>query len=212
MDKGFENIKYCIWDVDLTLYTVSPELRGEFKNKIYKYVSQKLKVPVNEARGRYEKEFRKRKSKTASMEALGLGKYAIQEVIDSIDKSKYLKRDLDLIRLFNNLKHYKHIIVSNSTKTSIGKTLKTLGLKKDLFKAIITKEDVSTYKPSLEPFLKALGILGAKAKECVSIGDINKSDIIPARKLGMKTVFVWGKSKYADVSVSTIYDIEKLLV
>ncbi len=80
-----------------------------------------------------------------------------------------------------------------------------------MFKAIITKEDVSAYKPSPEPFLKALGILGAKAKECVSIGDVNESDIIPARKLGMKTVFVWGESKYADVSVPTIYDIKKLL-
>jgi len=212
MDRGFENIKCCIWDVDLTLYTVSLELKREFKDKIYQYVSQKLKISLDEARKRYEKEFRKKKGKTASMVALGLGKYAIQEVIDSIDKSNFLKRDPDLIQLFNNLTAYKHIIVSNSARTSVRKTLKTLGLKENLFKAIITREDVSTYKPSPEPFLKALDMLGAKAEECVSIGDVDESDIIPARELGMKTIFVWGKSKYADVSVTTVYYIGKLLI
>lgn len=212
MNKRFANVKYCFWDVDLTFYTVSAEMKKEFKNRIYKYISRKLKIPINKAKQNYEKEFKKRKSKTASMEAFGLGKFAIQEVIDSIDKSRYLKRDLRLIQLFNNLKGFKHAIVTNSTKNSTKKTLKILGLKKNLFKAIITKEDVSAYKPSPEPFLKAMDMLGAKAKECVSIGDIDHSDIIPAKKLGMKTIFVWGKSKQADASVPIVYEVEKLLV
>ncbi len=212
MDKRFANVKYCLWDVDLTFYTVSPQMKKEFKNRIYEYVSRKLKIPINEAKQKYEKEFKKRKSKTATMEAFGLGKFAIQEVIDSIDKSRYLKKDLRLIQLFKNLNKYKHAIVTNSTKNSIDKTLKILGLEKNLFKAIITKEDVSAYKPSPEPFLKAMDMLGTKAEECVSIGDIDHSDIIPAKKLGMKTIFVWGKSKHADASVPTVYDVEKLLV
>ena len=212
MDEKFKKIKYCLWDVDLTFYTVSPQMKEEFTNKIYEYVSQKLKVTMDEAKQRYDKDFKRIKSKTATMEALGLGKYAIQKVIDSIEKSKYLKRDSRLIQLFENLNHYKHTIITNSIRSSIKETLKTLGLDENLFEAIITKEDVSAYKPNSEPFLKVLKILGAKPEECVSIGDVENSDIIPAKKLGMKTIFVWGKSSRADASVPTIYEIEKLLV
>lgn len=211
MDEKFKNVKYCLWDVDLTFYTVSPEMKEELKRRIYEYISQKLKIPINEAKQKYEEEFRKRKSKTSSMEALGLGKYAIQEVIDSIDKKRYLKKDPRLIQLFKNLKRYKHTIVTNSTKASTEETLKILGLNKNLFEAIITKEDVTDYKPSPEPFLKILKILRAKPEECVSIGDVEASDIIPAKKLGMKTIFVWGKSDHADASVSTIYEVKELL-
>jgi len=212
MDEKFKNIKYCLWDVDLTFYTVSPQMKEEFINKIYEYVSQKLKVPIDEAKQRYDKEFKRIKSKTATMESLGLGKYAIQEVIDSIDKRKYLEKDSRLIQLFKDLKQYKHTIITNSTRASIKETLKILGLNENLFEAIITKEDVSAYKPDPEPFLRAMAILGAKPKECVSVGDVEKSDIIPPRKLGMKTIFVWGKSNHADTSAPTIYKIKKLLV
>ena len=211
MDKKFKGIKFCLWDVDLTFYTISPQMKEEFKKRIYEYISRKLKIPINEAEQKYEEEFRKRKSKTATMEALGLGKYAIQEVIDSIEKSKYLEREPRLIQLFKNLKHYKHAVVTNSTKASIDETLKILGLKKSLFEVIITKEDVSAYKPSPGPFLRVLKILGAKPEECVSIGDVENSDIIPAKKLGMKTIFVWGKSNHANTSVPAIYKIEELL-
>lgn len=212
MDKKFEDIKYCIWDVDLTFYTVSPQLKKEFRKRIYKHASQKLKTSLNCAKQSYEREFKTRKSKTAAMEALGLGKYAIQEVIDSIDKGRYLKKDLRLVQLFKNLREYKHIIVTNGTRSSINGTLMALGLEKNLFEAVVTKEDVLAYKPGPEPFLKALSVLGAKPEECVSIGDVDNSDIIPAKKLGMKTVFVWGKSRHADASIPTVYDIEKLLV
>jgi len=212
MNEKFTKVNYCLWDVDLTFYTVSLQMKEEFQGKIYKYISRKLKIPIDEARQKYERGFKKRKSKTATMEALGLGKYAIQEVIDSIDKNKYLKKDPRLIQLFKKLRRYKHTIVTNSTKSSIEKTLKILGLEKGLFEPIITKEDVSNYKPSLEPFIKVMDILGAKAEECISIGDVDNSDIIPAKKLGMKTIFVWGKSKYADASVPTIYEVERLLV
>jgi len=212
MNEKFAKVKYCIWDVDLTFYTVSPQMKKEFQNKIYEYISRKLKIPIDEAKQSYKKEFKRKKSKTAAMEALGLERDAIQEVIDSIDKSRYLKGDLRLVQLFRHLKHYKHAIVTNSTRTSMEKTLKILGLEKNSFETIITKEDVSTYKPSPEPFIKVMDMLGAKAEECVSIGDVDHSDIIPAKKLGMKTIFVWGKSKYADASVPTIYEVERLLV
>lgn len=212
MKNRFKGIKYCFWDVDLTFYTVSPQLEKKFHQAIYSYLAQKLNISPVEAKKAFDKEHQKTKSKTAAFEALGLNKYAIQKAIDSIDKKRYLKKDPKLINLFKNLKSYQHVIVTNTTKKSLAETLKILGLKREIFKAIITKEDTVHYKPNPEPFLKALHLLGIKASECVSIGDSENKDIITPKKLGMKTIMVWGKSKYADASIPTVYDIQKLLL
>jgi HAD superfamily hydrolase (TIGR01549 family) len=211
MENKFKGVKCCLWDVDLTFYTVSPPLEKEFRQTIYSYIAQKLNISPIEAKKAFDKEHQKSKSKTATFEALGLSKYAVQEAIDSIDKKRYLKKDPRLINLFENLKSYQHVIITNTTQKSLAETLKILGLEKAIFKAIITKEDTVHYKPNPEPFLKALKILKVKAEECVSIGDSENKDIIPPRKLGMKTIMVWGKSKYADISVPTVYDVQKLL-
>jgi HAD superfamily hydrolase (TIGR01549 family) len=210
-EGNFKGVKYCIWDVDLTFYRVTQEMADGLKDRIYEYISQGKEITLGEAKKDYEREFERTKSKTAAMVALGFSKYAIQEVIDSIDKQKYIKKDPRLIQLFNTLDNYKHAIVSNSTRVSVNETLKRLGLEKDLFKTIITKDEVSEYKPSPAPFLRVMEKLGARPEECVSIGDVENSDIIPAKKLGMKTIFVWGSLEEADASVPTVYDIEKLL-
>jgi len=212
MENRFKGVKYCLWDVDLTFYTISPLLEKEFRQTIYSYLAQKLNISSIKAKKAFDKEHQKSKSKTAAFEALGLDKYAIQKAIDSIDKKRYLKKDPKLISLFKNLKSYQHLIITNTTKKSLAETLKILGLKREIFKAIITKEDTVHYKPDPEPFLKALHLLGVKASECVSIGDSENKDIIPPKKLGTKTIMVWGKSKYADASVPTIYDVQKLLL
>jgi len=209
--EKFKGVKYCIWDVDLTFYRVTPQMADELKDRIYKYISQGQGISIDEAKKNYEREFGRTKSKTAAMVSLGFNKYAIQEIIDGIGKQEYLKEDPLLIQLFNTLSNYGHVIVSNSTRTSINKTLKILGLEENLFKLIITKDEVSTYKPSPEPFLKAIETLGVKPEDCVSIGDVESSDIVPAKKLGMKTILVWGNSEEADISIPTIYDTKKVL-
>ncbi len=211
IQKKFKGIKYCLWDVDLTFYTVVPNLEKEFRQTIYRYVAQKLDIPFSKAKKAFEKEHQKRKSKTAAFEALGLNKYDIQDAIDSIDKKRYLKKDLKLINLFRNLGFYQHAIISNTTKKSLDETLKILGLKRGNFRVIITKEDTAHYKPDPEPFLRALTLLEAKPQECVSIGDSEFKDIVPPKKLGMKTIMVWGESKQADASAATVYDVQKLL-
>jgi len=211
IEKKFKGIKYCLWDVDLTFYTVAPALEKEFRQIIYRYVAQKLDLPFSKAKKAFEKAHQKSKSKTAAFESLGLNKYDIQDAIDSIDKKCYLKKDQKLIDLFKNLKSYQHVIISNTTKKSLDETLKILGLERKNFKVIITKEDTAHYKPNPEPFLRALALLGAKPQECVSIGDSESKDIVPPKRLGMKTIMVWGKSKQANASVPTVYDIQKLL-
>ena len=212
MKMKLNGIKCCIWDIDLTLYTVSPELKLKFQANIYKYISEKLEISLKEAKRQYMKEFKRKKTNTATLVSLGLDKYAIQEVVDKmIENDNFPRRDERLLVLFDNLKSFRHVIITNSTRIRTKKTLKNLGIKQNIFEKIITKEDVFNYKPDPESFLKALQLLKLKPEECVSIGDKDVSDIIPAQKVGMKTILVWGESKYADISLSTIYDVAKVL-
>jgi FMN phosphatase YigB (HAD superfamily) len=84
-------------------------------------------------------------------------------------------------------------------------------LSQQIFQGIVTADDVLRAKPDVEPYLKALEITGGPVHEHVSIGDREKVDILPAKRLGMKTILVWGTSEAADASVPTVYDVPKVL-
>ena len=44
------------------------------------------------------------------------------------------------------------------------------------------------------------------------VGDREKSDILPAKKLGIKTAIVNSMSQSADYQLKTIYDLEEILL
>jgi HAD superfamily hydrolase (TIGR01549 family) len=110
-----------------------------------------------------------------------------------------------------DLAEYTQLVVTNTSKEGTFRTLKLLGIDSSLFMAIITADDVSASKPNPESFLKALKLTKAPPSSHLSIGDREAVDIAPARKLGMKTMIVWGQSQLADSSAATIYDVGELL-
>lgn len=75
-----------------------------------------------------------------------------------------------------------------------------------IFDAVVTFEDTGKRKPDPAPFLKALDLLGVRAKETLMIGDWAERDMVGAAKLGMKTVF----ARYGDTfgTVITHADFE----
>jgi FMN phosphatase YigB (HAD superfamily) len=109
------------------------------------------------------------------------------------------------------LREYTHIIVTNTSKRGTFRTLEILNLPREIFQGIITADDVHRSKPDTEPFEKALKMTGELADQHVSIGDREKVDIAPAKKLGIRTIFVWGISKLADASVATVYGVPRIL-
>ena len=91
-------------------------------------------------------------------------------------------------------------------------TLKKLGVPVTIFERIITAQDCQEPKPDPEPFRLLLKITGLPADQHLYIGDRELVDILPAKKLGMKTILVWGKSKIADLSLPTVYDVAEVLI
>lgn len=59
----------------------------------------------------------------------------------------------------------------------------------DSFDTLIAADITGTKKPDPAHFLFALQALGAKPKESLVVGDSIRRDIVPARKLGLKTAY-----------------------
>lgn len=110
------------------------------------------------------------------------------------------------------LEAFTHIIVTNTSRKGTVRTLELLGLPLRIFRGIITADDVSYSKPDLEPYVKALEMTACPPHQHVSIGDREKVDIFPAKKLGMRTILVWGASDVADVCIPTVYDVPNVLL
>lgn len=84
------------------------------------------------------------------------------------------------------------MVLLTNNPTSIGRrSLQTLGLE-DCFDGVVGLETTFKSKPSPEPFREALGVLGLKATETVSIGDRYPVDIEIPLSLGMGGILVEG--------------------
>lgn len=212
MDSRFKDIKVIAWDVDTTLYKAIPELSIKLKEEFIQQVAKVKNLSITDAREVFETERAKWGSSTMTLRKLGAGnEQDILKIQKKINKTAYIMPDPQLLEMFKILKSFRHFLITNSTKEDDRATLVKLGLPETIFEKIITVEETGEPKPSLKPFEFLLNITGLPAQEHVYVGDMDKVDIEPAKKLGMKTIMVWGESKIADLSLSTVYDIANVL-
>ena len=85
-------------------------------------------------------------------------------------------------------KEYKLGIIANQ-KIGTTERLAFWGLRQ-YFDVIVASAEIGYAKPDKEIFEKAFELAGCYAKECVMVGDRLDNDIIPAKAIGMKTVWV----------------------
>jgi putative hydrolase of the HAD superfamily len=85
---------------------------------------------------------------------------------------------------------YKLGIVSNfAIPECVNKLLEKHGLDK-LFDVVVVSGAVNKRKPSPEIFQKALEKLGVSAEDAVFVGDTVDADVIGAKAVGMKVIFI----------------------
>ena len=85
-------------------------------------------------------------------------------------------------------KGYKLGIIANQ-KLGTEKRLESWGLRQ-YFDVIAASAEIGYAKPDKEIFEKAFELAGCTAEESVMVGDRLDNDIIPAKALGMKTVWI----------------------
>lgn len=83
---------------------------------------------------------------------------------------------------------YKMAVVTSKSRRVALRGIELFGLT-SLFDAVIAADDVTEEKPAVEPFEKAMQLLGATADETIMVGD-NDTDILGGKNAGLKTVAV----------------------
>lgn len=79
------------------------------------------------------------------------------------------------------------------------------------FTYIISSGMVKDPKPALEGFYKMIELSSLPAEEILYIGDHVEKDVLPAKKVGVKTGIMWKQSDKADYSFNTFESILDIL-
>ena len=107
-------------------------------------------------------------------------------------------QDADEILQYLRGKGYKIGVIANQS-LGTAKRLEGWGLLKYI-DVVAASAELGVAKPDSEIFLRALEMAGCKAREAVMIGDRLDNDICPAKKLGMKAIWIrQGFAIYQDV-------------
>ena len=115
--------------------------------------------------------------------------------------------------------HYKIGIIANQNLGS-RERLDKLGLLKHIDLVIASAEE-GVAKPDLKIFQIALDRADCKPEEAVMVGDRLDNDIVPAYKIGMKTVWIKqgfgsyalpiSEGEYPDFTVTNLLDIKEFI-
>lgn len=185
----------------------------ESENELYRKI-----FAIYELRGiEYQKTF----EELLSNYVLGphLHEHAKQAAIIAYQKKKYklLRPRPKAISILSSLrKKYKLGIVTDAPREKAWQRLILSGLD-HCFHSVITYDDTKEFKPSKQPFLKAIHLLGVTPSQALFVGDYPERDIIGAKRAGLLTCLAkYGCQDYsqegnvADYTIMKFEDILKL--
>lgn len=219
---NFLKVKFIIWDMDGTLWS-NEKLGNIIKDKFVSYLQNFLKKSRRECYYLFNKVNKKFNSwsKTISFLTRIEEEKIILEIENNLDRTKYLKKDKKLIEVFEKLRKYRHLILTNATYKNTLLTLQSLGFSLDKsrknhflrfypFEMIFSIEKNKAAKPRKEVFLKILKYTKMPPERHLMVGDSFEADIKPAKILGMKTCLIGSKNKEADICLKEIYELPKV--
>jgi HAD superfamily hydrolase (TIGR01549 family) len=213
----FKDISIIIWDFDGTLYPPNPDLWHDIRESEYRTIMDHTgwtrEQTIKEFEQLHKKEIPSATETVAELCEISPGQATV-EFEKYFDRRKYVKKDPQLIRMFEQLSGGRgHYILANGKIEGIRQTLEVLGVSQYLFREIVTSETVGVTKPDPKGFKYILGKTGLDPAKHLMVGDREVVDLEPARKIGMKTCLVWSDkpSKIADIVISKVYDIADIV-
>jgi|GEM_PF-249701 len=209
--------KMIIFDMDGTLYDLAggsyekSQLKEKVTENILKFIGDRLTKNPLEA----QEILNKIKEKFSNQISIGLEKEY------SFDRLEYFNEVWNIPAkgivaytpglkqtIVELAKKYKLIIVSDAPRVWIDNVLTELGVR-ELFGDDIFSGEGDDRKEFGNIFQKVLEQFGFAPENCISIGDQERTDIIPAKALGMKTIFVAKgiDCKDADIKIESISEL-----
>ncbi|AEH24976.1 TIGR02253 family HAD-type hydrolase [Pyrococcus yayanosii] len=209
-------VRVILFDIDGTLLSERP-LVMLFLPQVYAEIARRMGVSRGEARRIFLREVERRHGTyewhdwNFFFKLFGL----------SLRFEELLKKYPHKIEVFPGVqetlkqlsKEYKLGIVTSGPEYQRLK-LRLAGLL-EFFDAVVTRDDAHAIKPEPRIFLTALKALNAKPEETVMVGDSLEQDILGAKALGMRAVWVnrEGEKGYnlPDAEIKTFSELPKVL-
>lgn len=207
-----QNLQAIIFDIDSTLYTNAAYAFEQVDCQVREFARVRG-ITAAEARkmvSDYRKQFAREHN--GSKVSLGNTLLAFGAPISQsvewrralLEPADFLSTDEKLIKTLKNLQqNYKLICVTNNPIIPARKTLDAIGVS-EFFPEIVGLDTCLKSKPALEPFEKAMELLGCKAENCLSVGDRYDMDVALPLKMGMGGIVVNG--------VEEVYDLPSVIV
>ncbi len=137
----------------------------------------------------------------------------IEEIVGLWNKSWMLAHPYEeVVEVLQKLKEkYQLILVSNTDCISVNQVLDKFQLR-ELFDKIYLSCEVGKIKTDENFFKQILEDLNLKVEECIVVGDSIQSDIVAAKKIGIKAVLVDRKNKRDfDLKIESLKELELFL-
>ena len=192
------NKQLIILDLDGTLYDFKEgsfkrsDLRKTVLRNAKKYIMNKLNKTKSEASSVLHTII----AKYGENISIGLEKeFSINRFdyfnsVWNINAKKFIKFDSSVRKILLKISgHYDYLLISDAPMIWIKSVLKELNVA-DVFSKKIISGEGDQRKIFGNIFHMILGDYKINPENCVAIGDQEKTDIIPAKKLGMRTIFI----------------------
>jgi putative hydrolase of the HAD superfamily len=193
--KELTKIKYWIFDLDNTLYSGDTKVFDQVDKKMSKFISEKIKVSIEEAKVIQKNYFHEYNTTLNGMiKNHKIDADEFLEFVHDVDLN-FLKADKPLEREISNLEG-KKFIFTNGSKAHVSNVTKRIGIEK-LFDGVfdIVESDFIP-KPSIEPYKKIIEKFKIEPQYSIFIEDIARN-LKPAYELGMKTVWIKNDEPWA---------------
>ena len=198
--KDLSKIKFWLFDLDNTLYSGDTKVFDQVDKKMSKFISEKLKVSLEEAKKIQKNYFHEYNATLNGMiKNHDIDANEFLEFVHDVDL-EFLKKDEPLKKEIEKLKG-KKIIFTNGSKAHASNVTSRIGIEQ-LFDGVFDIVDSDFYpKPSMEPYKKIIENYKIVPEYCIFFEDIARN-LKPAYELGMKTVWIennepWA-AKYSD--------------
>jgi len=209
-------IKHVWWDLDSTLYKPNKVLDDARSRMLYqeyaRIMGKKLDANLIDE---YKFLLQKSKSNSKLFHQLGKSFDYIDKLILEVPVEDFIQEQSVAVKLIRSLNKMgvKNSIYSNSPKAYVLKVIGLLGFRPSDFAYILSAKEAGHKKPDLGGFHKLIKISGILAEEILFVGDRLAVDILPAKKVGLRTAIVWSQNKprSADFAFKSISAMSKSL-
>ncbi|MBI2105794.1 HAD hydrolase-like protein [Candidatus Woesearchaeota archaeon] len=206
------------FDLDGTLYKSTPEMNDRIRNKIAERILEKKPELKSAERARefFEERYKEFRSGNRVLADVGYenSRKIMDDCIINTDVIDLISADPELARIMHAIRDkYDFIyLITSSPEKSANEKLCKIGISPKIFNDFmfgdegLNKDDGSAFKEMIRcmPYVKPY--------RHIYVGDKLSSDILPAKKIGMRTAAVWFPIPEADYSLNHIHDIGGLLL